>query len=107
MTKCPTCGEQIDDGFDSCWKCAKAGPVQEPADGSRANSQRRGFWCAWRRGWLVLLMVLVCNVVGGLVTLLFEHSQGLSTAAGLGAVIIFLPVFAYWIFNFFFGEETW
>jgi hypothetical protein len=29
MWKCPNCGEQIEDGFDSCWKCA--GVAEETA----------------------------------------------------------------------------
>ena len=25
MWECPECGEELEDGFDSCWKCANEG----------------------------------------------------------------------------------
>jgi hypothetical protein len=28
MWKCPTCGESLEDQFDSCWKCAKASATE-------------------------------------------------------------------------------
>ena len=32
MWKCQTCGEEIEDQFDSCWKCAKPIPASIPAE---------------------------------------------------------------------------
>ena len=32
MWTCPTCGERIEDQFDSCWKCANAGREILPLD---------------------------------------------------------------------------
>lgn len=107
MWKCPTCGEPIDDQFNSCWQCTKVEPVLESADDHRPERQRAGFWCAWRRGWLVLLMMLVHGLFAGLMTLFLKHSEGLLAVAGLAVVIVILPLSAYWIFVFFFGETAW
>src|SRR5262245_48042264 len=107
MWKCPTCGEQIEDRFDSCWKCTKVEPVLEPADDHGPKRQRVGFWCAWRRGWFVLLMMLVYGVVAALVRLFFEHTRGISAVVGVGVAIFILPLSAYWVFVLFFGEEAW
>src|SRR5262245_61523481 len=34
MWKCEVCGEEIDDQFDSCWRCAGAGELGIGAEGS-------------------------------------------------------------------------
>ncbi len=107
MWKCPTCGEPIDDQFDSCWQCTKVEPGPEPADDHRPERGRTGFWCAWRRGWLVLLMMLVYGAIAGLVGMFFEHGEGPLAVAGLAVTLFILPAGAYWIFVFFFGENVW
>jgi hypothetical protein len=52
-------------------------------------------------------MMLVYGLVVGLVTMFFEHSEGLLALAGLAAAILILPLGAYWIFVLFFGQEAW
>jgi hypothetical protein len=32
MWTCPTCGEQIEDQFDACWKCASQANMAEPIE---------------------------------------------------------------------------
>jgi len=81
--------------------------VQTSADDRRPARLRVGFWCAWRRGWFVLLMMLVYGVLAGLWRLFFEHSEGLLAVAGIVAAIFILPACAYWILVLFFGEQTW
>jgi uncharacterized membrane protein YvbJ len=41
MQTCPKCGEQIEDGFDSCWKCAGAAQSEatEPATAKKPLQQ--------------------------------------------------------------------
>jgi hypothetical protein len=34
MWRCPKCGENIEDQFDSCWKCAGTELCESPANGS-------------------------------------------------------------------------
>ncbi len=107
MWQCPTCAEQIDQQFDSCWRCAKVQPPPEPSDDARPGRNRAGFWCAWRRGWLVLLMVLVYGAIASLVGMFFEHGEGPLAVAGLAVTLFVLPACAYWVFVFFFGENAW
>ncbi len=107
MWKCQTCGEQIDDQFDSCWKCTQVEPVPEPADTRNRERPRAGFWIAWRRGWLVLLMMLAHGVITGVVTLLLGRREVFFEIAGLVAFVFVLPPTAYWIFVLFFGQQAW
>ena len=81
--------------------------MQESAGDLRPEPLRAGFWCAWRRGWFVLLMLLVHGLVATLVTKCFGHSEGLWAVAGLAVIIFILPASAYWIFVLFFGQEAW
>src|SRR5262245_59011835 len=114
MWKCPTCGEQIEDQFDKCWKCAKPDLTQEGA--KRGEERRRGsFFCYWRRGWLILLMVFclslfVSGATYGLSALLEQDNKTMAlvgAVASLGFVFLLLPAFAYWLFVFFLGKEAW
>jgi len=40
MWNCPKCGEQIEDQFDSCWKCAEVPAVTEQTESSRDRKPR-------------------------------------------------------------------
>ncbi len=116
MWKCPKCGEELEDEFDSCWRCADL----EPASGSVKVSRRRqpggGFWCAWRRGWYVLLMIAVFGVVEKLVRVLYQQGVRSYLSGGgeatlvlgvLALAVLVLPPCAYWCFVLFFGRENW
>jgi hypothetical protein len=117
MWTCSKCGEQHDDQFESCWKCTQLNPAPEspapespgpePAEGFRRARGSAGFWCAWRRGWLVLAMTLAFGLVATVWTAIFGRSAGFLAVAGLGVAILFLPPCAYWIFVLFFGQEAW
>jgi hypothetical protein len=116
MWKCPKCGEEIDDQFDSCWRCAKGEPVSESTGTSQPNQRGGGFWCAWRRGWYVLLMMAVFGVVEGVLRVFyqqsvrtyFDHGDGQLPVIGVLAVaVLLLPPCAYWVFVLFFGREAW
>src|SRR5262245_59106169 len=122
MWKCPTCGEQIDDQFDTCWKCAKPDLTQE---GAKSGQERRPglFFCYWRRGWLIILMTFCLSLfVSGVtyvlsalseqnkISALLEQNKALALVGALGALgflFLLIPAFAYWLFVFFFGEEAW
>jgi hypothetical protein len=115
MWKCPKCGEEVDDQFDSCWRCAKVESVSESVETSQPN-QRCGFWGAWRRGWYVLLMIAVYGVVQSLLRVFyqqsvrtyFSHRDGFLLVIGvLAAAVVLLPACAYWVFELFFGREAW
>ena len=108
MWKCTKCGEQIDDQFQSCWKCAKAPSAEETPDESTPEVRNRhGFWCAWRRGLFVLLMVLIVSMLASLVRLFLQQANGLVALVGVAAALFLLPLCAYWVFLLFFGQEAW
>jgi len=112
MWKCPKCGEEIDDHFDSCWKCAKVETASESVDTSQPKQPSEGFWCAWRRGWYVFLMILVYSMVLSLLRAFYEQSvrnnEGpFPVLAVLAVAVLLLPPCAYWIFVLFFGREAW
>jgi hypothetical protein len=116
MWKCPKCGEEIDDRFDSCWQCAKAESSPGTASTTQAKRSLGGFWCAWRRGWYVLLMIVVYGLVQGLLKEFYRQSAGryleqgdnpLALLAVIAAAALLLPPCAYGIFVLFFGKEAW
>jgi hypothetical protein len=111
MWKCPTCGDQIDDQFDSCWQCTKPAPApaQEPPGNRRTERSGVGFWCAWRRGLVVLLMTLVYIFVSAVAIspLIMLGHHPLGAVALLGVVIFILPPLAYFIFVLFFGRHAY
>ena len=116
MWKCPKCGEEIDDGFDSCWKCAKVESTSESVDTSQPKQPGDGFWCAWRRGWYVFLMILVYSVVVSLLrafcqenvrTYFRDSERPFVELVVLAVAVLLLPACAYWVFVLFFGREAW
>jgi len=116
MWKCPKCGEEIDGQFDSCWRCAKVESVSESVDISQPNQRRGGFWCAWRRGWYVLLMIAVFGMVEGLLRIFYQQSvrtyfsrggTPLAVIVVLATGVLVLPACAYWVFVLFFGPAAW
>src|SRR5262245_35816326 len=50
----------------------KVGSVHESAKGLLNKRARVGFWCAWRRGWLVLAMTFAFDLVVRIGRTLFE-----------------------------------
>jgi hypothetical protein len=111
MWKCPQCGEEIEDRFGSCWKCAKPDvPTDEPSPA--APKRRRGlFSIYWRRGWLVLLMNFCVGLsfVGAraLLRAMGRGNSGIASVLTLAMLVLLLPALAYWIFVLFFGESAW
>ncbi len=111
MWKCPTCGEEIEEQFDACWKCAKA-DVSPPGTERRAQQGGAGlFFCYWRRGWSILLMVFCVGLfrrgASYLLSSLFKGDQTIVRAGVVGLLLLLMPPFAYWLFVLFFGEEAW
>lgn len=116
MWKCPKCGEEIDDHFDSCWKCAKVESASESVDTLEPKQPSGGFWCAWWRGWYVFLMILVYSVVVSWLRAFYQQSVRtyFRNSGGpfvelvvLAVAVLLLPPCAYWIFILFFGREAW
>jgi len=91
--------EKHDDGTADC----------PPRD--QASRQEIGFGTYWRRGWLVLLMVVLINLVLLLLRSALKPllQQGPEIFPLLGAAILFLvlPSVAYWLFVSFFGHDAW
>jgi len=110
MWKCPKCGEEIEDHFDSCWKCAKT-DVPTGALSAAARKPRGGlFSLYWRRGWLVLLLNFCVGLsaagAGVALQALGRGNSGLASLLGLGFLVLLLPALAYWFFVLIFGEEA-
>jgi hypothetical protein len=111
MWKCSTCGEQIDDAFDSCWKCAETSPTEGGPERSQRRESSRGFWTYWRRGWFILLLAAVIGLADRLLWSLLapwlQRNQGPYLLIALAVLLLVLPAFAYWLFVLFFGNEAW
>jgi hypothetical protein len=118
MWRCPKCGEQNEDQFDSCWKCAKAGPVEGEQPARQRES--RWFFRYWRRGWAILLLAVLVGLCARFALYVLRASDDYSsklTGGELGGyalrplalalVLVALPVSAYLVFTLLFGEEAW
>ena len=107
MWKCSTCGEQIEDAFDSCWKCAKLNAAADSSERSQRQENSIGFWTYWRRGWFILLMVALIGLFDRLLWSVLapwlHRGQGPYLLIALAVLLLVLPAFAYW----FFGTEAW
>jgi hypothetical protein len=118
MWRCPNCGEQNEDQFDSCWRCVKTGP----AEGERLPRQRESWWFFryWRRGWAILLLVALVGLCARFAVYVSQgfinYSNKLTSGEfgryavpllALVLVLVALPVFAYLVFSLLFGEEAW
>jgi hypothetical protein len=49
MWNCPKCGEEIEDQFDSCWRCAREDSMQDTEKAGKepstaASTGRKSFW---------------------------------------------------------------
>lgn len=111
MWKCPTCGEQIEDQFDSCWKCTKPDLTQERTE-RRGQERRPGlFFRYWRRGWFILLMVFCLGLFERgatyVLSALSQQDKTIFLVGALGFLFLLLPACAYWLFVLFFGDEAW
>ena len=118
MWRCPKCGEQNEDQFDSCWRCAKAGPVEGEQPARQRES--RWFFRYWRRGWAILLLAVLVGLCARFALYLLRRSIDYSSKLtggefGRGVVpllakvlvLVALPVSAYLVFTLLFGEEAW
>ncbi len=83
MWKCPKCGEQIEDAFDSCWKCA--GIAQQAATEDKPKKPLEQF---------ELICILIA-VLPGVVFFALGRSQGPEDSAFRIAAII-----AGWVIGF-------
>ena len=111
MWKCPSCGEEIEDQFDSCWKCVKPQAVAEPPAPREERPAGSSFFRQWLRGWFVLLFALCLSLALQGISLLVTSGEvpGKTSlnVVTLVLVVVLLPVFAYWLFLLFFGVEAW
>ena len=112
MWKCPKCSEEIEDQFDSCWKCVKPAPtVTEPPPRREERPARGTFFRNWGRGWFVLLFAFCLSLgfqlVAYLLTSIAKPGNALLGLATVLFVLLFLPWFAYRMFTFFFGADAW
>jgi hypothetical protein len=108
MWRCPNCGEQNEDQFDSCWKCAKA----DPEPGNKPVKPRDSWWFFryWRRGWAILLLAVLVGLCGRLASAMLSAAKAYAGAVQflvLVLVLLALPVSAYLVFTLLFGEEAW
>jgi hypothetical protein len=108
MWRCPNCGEQNEDQFDSCWRCAKAGPDE----GEQPARQRESWWLFryWRRGWAILLLTVLVGLCARLASAMLSAAKVYASAVQLLVlvfVVLALPVSAYLVFTLLFGEEAW
>jgi hypothetical protein len=111
MWKCSTCGEQIDDQFDSCWKCDKPNVHADGPERSRRKESPMGFWTYWRRGWFVLLLAALIGLferfLWSSLAPWLHRNQGPYVLIALAVLLLVLPAFAYWLFVLFFGSEAY
>ena len=111
MWKCPKCGEEIEDRFDSCWKCAKTDVLADARNSAARKPLRGMFSLYWRRGWLVLLLnfCVGLSIAGARAALqaLGRGNSGVASLLALGLLVLLLPALAYWLFVLFFGEAAW
>ena len=104
MWKCPTCGEEIDERFDSCWKCA--GDAQEPAALPPARS------LSWKDYPGLLLASTLPPVVAAFVQA-FCYSRPAAESKALlyysGSSFLWLVLASEWLvtFGIFFGLRRW
>ena len=120
MWRCTKCGEEIEDQFDACWKCAEAGPVERDRRARRPKSS----WLIryWRRGWLILFVTALVGlgarflvyVLSGAVAYgekLVHEGRPLPGPVlpllALALAVLALPVWAYLMFVIFFGDNAW
>lgn len=102
--KCPNCGEQLEDQFDSCWKCATAkgsvtgepraeckpessgalgaaapqpAPETTPPDPSRPRGGS-GFFRSWSRGWFILFLCWMMGLCFRFVSGLMDYALRLT-----------------------------
>lgn len=89
MWKCEKCGEQIEDNFDSCWKCANGGVEIVPGDeadirivsgvaqghtgGESVDVERRSAWGAL---WSTLGVICLIIGIGGFILGLLNDEPG-------------------------------
>lgn len=121
MWTCSKCGEQIEDQFDSCWRCAQTRRqtvAVNPIAAHSGGQLRRGekFRLYWKRGWRVWLMMLCISLgqMGVLFVVLLplalifpplrENEVHLQVAAFV-LMLIIGPVVNYSVFAWFYGEE--
>jgi hypothetical protein len=121
MWRCPKCGEQIEDQFDSCWKCVEPLPLQPERRTQLPVSG--GVFRYWSRGWLVLLLTVLVGVCVRFASYVFSGAVAYShevTSGGrpsgaavllpllvLAMAVVTIPVCAYLAFAIFFGEKAW
>jgi hypothetical protein len=65
----------------------------------------------WRRGWLILLLVVCIGVLERMVVYLLRtprlQESGLYLVLVLCLGVLLVPAGAYWLFVLFFGEDAW
>ena len=121
MWRCPNCGEQNEDQFDSCWKCVETLPLQPERRTQLPVSW--GFFRYWSRGWLVLLLTVLVGVCVRFAMYVFSGAVAYShevTSGGrpsgaavllpllvLAVAVVTIPVCAYLAFAILFGEKAW
>ena len=111
MWKCPTCGEEIEDQFDACWKCVKPQAAVETPACHEERPAGGSFFRHWRRGWFILFFGFCLSLgLQGAMYLPSGFTKSDSALLGLAAlalVVLLLPALAYWMFVLFFGVEAW
>lgn len=108
MWRCPHCGEQNEDQFDSCWKCAKTGPNGDSESAPPGTSA--WFFRYWRRGWAILLLTVLIGLCAHFAEAVISATQahGIEVRLLAGVLVVMaLPVAAYLVFTLLFGEEAW
>ena len=118
MWRCPNCGEQNEDQFDSCWRCAKPGPIEDERPPRPQESW--SFFRYWWRGWAILLLAALVGLCARFAVFVFKVLANYSEKLGIGEfggpavqllalllMLAALPVSAYLVFVIFFGEEGW
>jgi hypothetical protein len=108
MWRCPNCGKQNEDQFNSCWRCTKA----NPDGGDKPARQEASWWFFryWRRGWAILLLVVLVGLCARLASAMLSAAKVYASAVQLLVlvlVVLALPVSAYLVFTLLFGEEAW
>ena len=118
MWRCPNCGKQNEDQFNSCWRCTRANP-----DGGNKPARQEGSWWFfryWRRGWAIFLLVALVVLCARFALYVFKgfinYSSRLTSGEfgtyvvpplALVLVLVALPVSAYLVFALLLGEEAW
>ena len=120
MWRCTKCGEEIEDQFDACWKCAEAGPVER--DQPARQPEASWFFRYWRRGWLILFVTALVGLGARFLVYVLSEAAAygeklvpegrplpgpLLPLLALALGVLALPVWAYFMFVIFFGDNAW